>query len=234
MIFHFQIRYTKEIASKKSKQKFLRNPTNAMYCAMLANIYFNGIGTKQSNKKAKFLYKKLHQRKYDTGTFGLLACMKKENATLQSRFEICLERTDTNNRRLLYKIGKGHLEKIYGERCNFEEGIHFLKRSISKGFSKAITFLCLHLLRKRFGEEKTLSELYLESEKLKESSSHDDQVYFGVCLFLGIGISSDKRLGQYLIDSIASNQSALGKYYQRILYGSKSPSFYSLIDYSIH
>jgi TPR repeat protein len=215
------------------KTVFQRNPTNMLYCAILANIYFKGIGTKQNVQKSKLLYKKLHQKKSDCGTFGLLACMKKENTSLRSRFEICLERTDTNNGKILYKIGKGHLTKIYGEKSNFEEGISFLKKSISRGFIKAIPFLCLYFLKRRFGEEISPAELYSESEKLKDSSSSDDCVYFGICLFYGIGIPTDKEKGLYLIDLAASKGSKDAKYYQKILSSQEYPRTYSIIDYSI-
>jgi hypothetical protein len=122
--------------------------------------------------------------------------MKKENASsLQSRYDICLERTDSNHEKILYRIGKGHIEQIYGERSNFEEGAIFLERSIAKGFKKATPFLCIHLLKKRFGEDKTPTELYSESERLKDRPSLDDRVYFGVCLFVGIGVLSNKAIG---------------------------------------
>jgi hypothetical protein len=86
---------------------YQRNPTNVFLRWRLANFYFEGYGTKVNIKRAKILYKKLHQKKYDVGTFGLLACMKKENVLLQSRYETCLERTDTNHGKILYRIGKG-------------------------------------------------------------------------------------------------------------------------------
>jgi hypothetical protein len=154
--------------------------------------------------------------------------MKKENDSLQSRYEIYLERVDTNDREILYKIGKGHLEKIYGEKSNFEEGIFFLEKSIFKGFNRAISFLCLHLLKRRFGEEMPPTKLYLESEKLKDSLSFEDRVYFEVCLYNGIGISACKEKGLYLIDSAASKGSKNAKYYQKILSSPEYPRIYSI------
>jgi hypothetical protein len=213
--------------------KYQKNPTNAFFCERLAKFYFKGYGTKANIQRAKFLYQKLHKKKCDIGTFGLLACMKKENDSLQSRFDICLERTDTNNGKILYRIGKGHVEKIYGERSNFEEGVSFLEKSISAKFRKAIPFLCIHLLKRRFGEDKKPTDLYEESEKLKDSSSYDDRVYFAVCLVLGIGISSNKRIGKFLIDLAASKSSKVGKYYHRILFHPASPSNYSIFDFSL-
>jgi hypothetical protein len=128
---------------------------------------------------------------------------------------------------------KDNIEQIYGERSNFEEGVIFLERSIAKGFKKATPFLCIHLLKKRFGEDKTPAELYSESEKLKESSSLDDRVYFGVCLFVGVGISINKPIGQFLIDLASANYSEVGKYYQRVLFTPTSPNYYSILNLSI-
>jgi hypothetical protein len=91
--------------------RFQRNPTNISICIALATLYFKGEGTFQDIPKAKVLFKKAHLRKLDECTFGLLACIKKMNETKEFQFEICLQRKDTFNPKLLFRIGKGLIER---------------------------------------------------------------------------------------------------------------------------
>jgi TPR repeat protein len=173
--------------------QYQRNPTNMSVCIELAILYFKGIGTDKNRSKAKLLFHRAHSKKSDDGTFGLLTCMKKSKETKESRFQICLEWKDTKNPKLLYRIGKGLTERNHENQSKFNEGISFLEKAVFKLYPKATLYLCLSLLKYRFGFDKNPNELYLMSSELKESESIDECVYFGVCLFLGIGREIDKK-----------------------------------------
>jgi TPR repeat protein len=193
--------------------RFQRNPTNVSLSLTLATLYFKGMGTFQDLTKAKLFFKKAHLKKSDDGTFGLLACMKKQNESPQSRFEVCLQRKDTSNSRLLFRIGKGLIQRSDENQSILEEGISFLEKSVFRRYPKAPPFLCLTLLKQRFGFDKSPTELFSMSRKFKDSQSLNDRVYFGVCLFLGIGTKLDQYHGMFIIDLYASQFSKVCDYF---------------------
>jgi hypothetical protein len=82
-------------------------------------------------------------------------------------FQVCYERHDTENEKLLYKIGQGHIEKHFGGKSNLLVGISVLEKSISKGFERGERMLFLGYFNKRFGSDKTDIQLFEETRNIK-------------------------------------------------------------------
>jgi hypothetical protein len=80
----------------------------------------------------------MHSKKSDQGTFGLLKCLQRQEIPFKSLYQICHQRTDSRNGRILYKIGQGHIFHQFGQSSDYQTGISFLEQSISKGYRHAI------------------------------------------------------------------------------------------------
>lgn len=105
--------------------KLRRNPFRRGYYIELAKCYLKGEGTKKNLDNAKILFRKEHLRQNDQGTFGLLKCMFEQQLPFQSLYKVCVQRQDTQNGRILYKIGQGHIFHKFGNLSNYETGISF-------------------------------------------------------------------------------------------------------------
>jgi TPR repeat protein len=196
----------------------------------MAKFYLEGIGTDANLTKAEALFRRAHSQKNDDGTFGLINCMMKQHLPLQTLYQVYKERSDSKNGYILYKIGQGHILRFFGNQTNFTQGIEFLEKSILAGYRPAIRLLCISQLKVRFGFDKTKSQLFKLSKKLKESESFDERAYYGVCLYTGIGTRKHKREGMYIIDFSASKCSKVGKYFQKYLYDPNFPVWFDLFS----
>jgi hypothetical protein len=138
-------------------------------------------------------------------------------------FQVCNERTDTQNGSILYKIGQGHILNMFGNMSNVGAGISFLEKSIFQGYKRAIRLLCITKLKQKFGFHKKKRELFQLSKQLKQVEYNSERSYYGVCLIMGIGIRKNLSKGEKILE-LSSRRSAVGKYFSHILIEQKNDS----------
>jgi TPR repeat protein len=208
--------------------KLRRNPLDLVSLYFLAMRYLNGDGTQKNISKAETIFRRLHSRKMDVGTLWLLRIMNQQQKPLSDLYQVCLERADTQNGLILYKIGQGHILNMFGNQSNVETGITFLEKSISQGYKRAIRLLCITKLKQRFGFEKRKRQLFQLSKQLRQSDDFGERSYYGVCLVIGIGIKKNVAKGMKIVD-LSSIHSEVGGYFHSILIDPTNCYPYSLL-----
>jgi TPR repeat protein len=173
--------FFRELATKSRK-----NPYDLVSLWFLARCYLDGYGTKQNISKAEIIFRKWHRAKNDIGTIWLIRCMIKQKMSFKMLYNICNERTDSQNGWILYKIGQGHILNQFGNSSNIETGISFLEKSVNQGYQRAIRLLCIMKLKMKFGFEKSTHQLFLLAKHLSKSSDLSEHCYYGICLVVGI------------------------------------------------
>jgi hypothetical protein len=86
--------------------------------------------------------------------------LQKQQLPFRSFYQVCYERQETHDGRIIYKIGQGHIFHQFGKLFNYQAGISFLEKSISNGYKHAIQLLCLCKLKQKFGFHKTYQQIF--------------------------------------------------------------------------